>query len=71
MWGSLVWGGMDGGEGMKGKGAWAGRGEGKDLDGEAGGALWGDVVHGWAKGGGVGQGCVWAGVLWRSGMEVA
>ena len=33
-------------EGMKGKGVWAGQGKGKDLDGEAGGALWGDVVDG-------------------------
>ena len=48
-----------------GKGVWAGRGQGKDLDGEAGGALWGDVVDGWVRGGGVVQGCVWAGLLWR------
>ena len=71
MWGSLVWERVDGGEGMKGKGVWAGRGEGKDWDGEAGGALWRDVVDGWVRGGGVDQGCVWAGVMWRSGMEVA
>ena len=35
-----MWGGMDGCEGMRGKGVWAGRGGGKDLDWKAGGALW-------------------------------